>query len=171
MAYFVEGPIVISATMFALQYLASEARRAKGRRVGESYLYPSARGVELIYSVAIAAGTGFLFFSIRQPEGDRLIGVICSLILILIGILAWPKAVWLSPSGLRQRAWYGRWKILPWEDVTEVVDEQDRSVIVRGKRTKIVFSPFHAEREAFIKDVHRHQFSHAKVHDSATTPA
>ncbi len=166
MAYFVEGPVVIAATMYGLQYLASEARRSRGRRVGESYIYPSARGVELIYSALIAACTGFLFFSIRQPQGHRLGGILGSLTFMLMGIFAWPKAVWLSPSGLRQRAWYGGWKILPWEDVSNVIEEQDRSIVIRGKDTKIVFSPFYAERDAFIKEVHRHQFSHSKPHNS-----
>jgi hypothetical protein len=168
---FIMGPFAIAATIFALQYLTSEAQRAKGRRVNGDFLYPSVRGVEFIYSILLAVSAGLLFISIRGSQSDRAFGIPGSSFFILLALLAWPKAIWLSSSGLRQRAWYGGWKRLQWEDVSEVVENQDRSIIVRGKDTKITFSPFHAERESFIKEVHRHQFSHPKSRDFGTTSA
>jgi hypothetical protein len=152
----VKGGIVVFLTLIAAKWLTAEARKAKSRQVGQDEFFPPLRATELICSIAFAMGTAFIYFGARGPQPDRAEVVLIGLFFVIFSSVVWPKGIWFSELAVRQRAWYGGWKIIPWVDVLEVKERNDGSVIIRGAYVKIGLTKFHGGRDLFLQEVRRH---------------
>jgi hypothetical protein len=73
----------------------------------------------------------------------------------IFAVCTWPKAVEVSESQLRQRCWHGRWKEISWADVTSFKEKKSGSIIVYGRKNKIAFAAYHADREVFLEQLNR----------------
>jgi hypothetical protein len=143
--------LIFLFTLF-MSWAVAQARRSRGRRVGDSYLFPPIYAIPLILSAEICLGSTLVYLS----RGDREASVILGLLLVVGPICAWPKGIFFSDSMVRQHTWYGGWKAIPWADVVAVEEDRNGSVTICSDSAKIQFSQFHVDRDFFIKEVRRH---------------
>lgn len=141
---------VVFLTSFAMSWFFSRARRTKAKHIGSMWLFAPILGVRILYCLVFAMGMAFIVFGARGPREDRTVVVTGGLGFIVFVSLTWPKTVQVLEFGLRQRSWNGRWKALPWKEISEVKEKRDKSVVVLGTGGKIVLSPIHAGRELFL---------------------
>jgi hypothetical protein len=139
-----------------MRLLTAEAQVSKGRRVGEYYIFSPVRALEGIYSIAAAMGASFLYFGMRASGQDKRVGIATGLVGLVFALTTWPKGIWTSESGVKQRSWFGRWKLICWPDVIKITEARDGSIVIRSSGTKIEFSKYHAGRELFLGEIRRH---------------
>jgi hypothetical protein len=149
-----KGFFVVFITAFVLTWLASRARATKAHKVGNTWVFPPVGTVHVLYSLVLAIGTGLAFFSFRGPQEDKNLTISIGLSFVIFALITWPKAVEVSELGLRQRSWYGGCHTISWPEVSDIQETRDGSVVVRGLHSKIVLSPYHADRDLFLQDVH-----------------
>src|SRR5579859_528620 len=73
----------------------------------------------------------------RGSAGDRKVPAVCGVLFICFAAVTWPKAIYVSPTGVRQRGWLGGWRTKPWSQIYEVKEKPDHSIVVRGPKDKI----------------------------------
>jgi hypothetical protein len=146
-----KGFYVIVLTAAIMGWLAAQARTARVRKIGNGWLFPPVRALQAVFSAVLAMGVAFVFFGYRGPEADRTLLVLGGIGFVAFGAITWPKGVYLSDSRLRQRCWWGGWKTLTWSEVSDANEQRDGSIILRGGRTKIVFTQYHADRDLFLE--------------------
>jgi hypothetical protein len=151
-----KGFFVVFVTVLTMTWLGTRATRASAHQLGNEWVFPAIRPVHWIFGAALALGVSFVFFGFRGPQADRLVTVVGGLLFVFFPITAWPKAIYASSNGLRERTWYGGWRTQAWSQVSEVNEKRDGSIVVRGTNGKIVFSPYHADRERFLSEISRH---------------
>jgi hypothetical protein len=149
----VKGFFVIFLTALIMRWMAAQSRAAKARRIGQDWIFPPTRALQMVSVLGLTMGGVFAIFGFLGPQSDRNLLVIGGLLILAFAGATWPKAVWLSDSGFRQRSWCCRWKRISWSKVSEVKEKGDGSVVIRGKETKIVLSQFHADRKLFLEKV------------------
>ena len=148
-----KGFFVVLLTSLFLSWITARARTAKARKVGQNWIFAPIGAVEAVFSMGVAMGAAFVFFGARGPQADQAVVVSIGILFVLGSGLTWPKAIYLSESGLRQRTWYGGWKEILWSEVSSVYKKRDSSIVVRGRQSKIVFSSSHAGRELFTNEL------------------
>jgi len=148
-----KGFFVIVITALVLSWLAAQARKAKARRAGGTWLFPPITAVQILYGTLAMSGLGLVLAGYLGPLQDRDIVVSVGLLFVVFSSVTWPKTVELSKLGVRQRSWWGGWQIIHWEEITSSEQRRDGSVIVRAKNCKVVLSPFHADRDLFLRQV------------------
>jgi hypothetical protein len=136
-------------------WMAAQARSAKAYQIGQDWIFPPIRALQLVSVISVAMGAAFLFFGLRASGADRFIGISIGLSIISLSGITWPKAIRLSEYGLQQHSWYGGSKKIAWSEVSDVNERRDGSVVVRGKNARIVLSQFHSDRNLFLEKVHR----------------
>lgn len=135
-------------------WLASQARTAKARKHGHMVLFPPVRVLQAIFCAVLAMGATFVIGGYLGPLSDRTIVMLIGLLFIVFSALAWPKAVYVSKSGV-QRAWWGGWRTLAWPDLAEAKKQRDGSIVLRGNGVKIVFTQYHADQELFLSEIEK----------------
>ena len=80
--------LIFLFTLF-MSWAVAQARRSRGRRVGDSYLFPPIYAIPLILSAEICLGSTLVYLS----RGDREASVILGLLLVVGPICAWPKGI------------------------------------------------------------------------------
>jgi hypothetical protein len=150
-----KGFFLVYLTVLIMGWIASQARAAKARHVGQDWIFPPAKGLEMAYVLAIVIGASVIFLGFRGREGERAITGSMGLLIIAFSVITWPKAIRLSETGLRQRSWCNGWKSIDWSDVSDIREKQDGSVVIHGKQCNVVFSQFHADRDSFLEKVRR----------------
>jgi hypothetical protein len=118
-------------------------------------MFPPTQALQMVSAIGIAFSTAFVFAGIWGPASDRALLVVAGLLIFSFVLASWPKTVWISESGLRQRSWSCRWKRIAWPEVSDVKERRDGSVEIRGNGTKIVLSQFHADRRLFLEKIRR----------------
>jgi putative Ca2+/H+ antiporter (TMEM165/GDT1 family) len=151
----VKGFYIIIITAAVMGWLASQARTAKARQHGDTVLFPPVRVLQAIFCAVFVMGAVFVVCGYLSPLSDRTIGIWIGLLFIAFSVLAWPKAVYVSKSGVKQRAWWGGWRTLAWPDLAEAKKQRDGSMVLRGNGVKIVFTQYHADRELFLKEIEK----------------
>jgi hypothetical protein len=146
--------ILITATMSGL--ITAQARRSKARRLGKNALFSPVWTVQAVFIAALALGFGLVVLGYTGPQNDRMIVVSGGLLFSMFTGCAWPKAVEISESKLRQRSWYGRWKEISWVEVSSFKEKKSGSIVVYSRKTKICFAPHHADRELFLEQLKQH---------------
>jgi len=151
-----KGFFVVFLTVLTMTWLATRAKRASAQQLGNEWVFPVIRLVHWIFGAVLTLGVSLVFLGFRGPQAEQRVTVVGGLMFVLFPIIAWPKAIYASATGLRQRTWYGGWRVLAWSQVSEVNENHDRSTVVRSTTGKIVFSPYHADRERFLTEISDH---------------
>ena len=152
-----KGFLVVFVTVLAMTWLATRATLAKAHQSGDTWVFPVIRPVQWIYGCWLALGLAGALFGAVGPQGDRKVPAVCGVLFICFAAVTWPKAIYVSPTGVRQRGWLGGWRTEPWSQISEVKEKPDHSIVVRGPKDKIVFSPYHADPQRFLSEVCRHR--------------
>jgi hypothetical protein len=151
---------VILGVSIVTSWLVSRARRARAHKVGGAWLFPPINAVKGVFFLGGLMGLGLAVLCIHayKQEPEALWGAIGCVIWVALCAGSFPKSVWLSESGIRQRTWYGRWKAIGWERISEIklrTWDGSNCLVIRGDRMKINFSSTHAGREFFMEEVGR----------------
>jgi hypothetical protein len=150
-----KGFFVILLTATVLGLIAAQAKRSKAHRMGNNLLFSPVWTVQAVYIAVLAIGFGLVVLGYSGPQKDRTIVIVGGLLFIIFSVCTWPKAVEVSESQVRQRCWYGRWKEISWADVTSFKEKKSGSIIVSGRKNKIAFAAYHADREVFLERLNR----------------
>ncbi|SRR5258708_4503486 len=150
-----KGFFVIAATAAILGWLTFQARTAEPQNLCGRWVFPLVRALHFLFFAVLAMGIAFVFFGFRGPENSRTTLVLIGVLFTIFPVVAWPKAVYLSESGLRQRTWWGKWKTLNWSELSDAKERPDNSLVLRGERVRIVFSRYHAGRQIFLDELRR----------------
>lgn len=152
-----KGFFVIVITAIVMGWLAASARNTKARRVNDGWLFPPVRAILAIFAAFLLMSGFFIFFGYRAPRtGDHVVGMSVGLLFAVFGCVMWPKSIEVSQSMLRQRSWWGGWKVIRWEDITSAEERQDKCIVVRARHARILLSPYHAGRELFLDQLRAH---------------
>jgi hypothetical protein len=150
-----KGFFVIIITSSIMSWVASQARTARARKLVNSWVFSPVWALQAIFLAVLAMAATFIYAGYFGPEADRAVVVAIGLLFIVFPVVAWPKAVHVSESGLRQRSWRGAWKTIAWPQVSEAKEQRDRTVVLRGNGVKIIFPEYNADRELFLKVIRR----------------
>lgn len=150
-----KGFFVIVITAFVMSWIATQARNAKAAKLPNGWIFPPVRSIQLVFFACNLMGAVFVVWGYLGPRQDRIVGICGGLFFVVFTAIAWPKAISSSEMGLRQQTWWHGWKIIEWEQVSSVEQKKDESIIVRSEHTKIIFSPYHADRNRFLQEVER----------------
>jgi hypothetical protein len=151
-----KGFLIIIITAGLMAWLAAEAKTARARKVGQTVLFPPVRVLHAIFCAVFVMGAVFVVCGYLGPLSDRTPVILTGLLFIVCSVLAWPKAVHVSGSGLQQRSCWGGWRTLAWPLLSEIKEQRDGSIILRGSGVKIVFTQYHADRESFLSEIKKH---------------
>jgi hypothetical protein len=150
---------VILWIMLITSWLVARARHTNAQKVGDDWLFRPIAAVKAVFIIAGMMGLALAVLSMHasRNQPQALWGTLGCSIWVALCIGGYPKCIWLTQSGLRQRTWYGRWKELEWKNISAVKQRKwdgSNSVIVRGDET-IVFQVTHAGRKLFLEEVER----------------
>lgn len=160
-----KGFFVVFLTVLILTWLATRATHEKAYAVDHVWIFPAVSALRWIYSAALAIGAGISFLGMRGPHSARTATVLGGLLFTSFALLTWPKAVYASQEGLRQRTWFGGWRNIGWSQISAIDEPRDRSVVVRSAAGNIVFSAYHADPERFLREISKH-FKFTAKHSS-----
>ena len=152
-----KGFFVIILTATIMGWLLGRARNSRARRHADEWLFPPVSGVLAVFCLVLAMGTIFVVWGIRSSKDNRGTGVMVGSLFIVFSAVAWPKAIHVSESGLRQRSWWGGWKLISWPHLSQTKEKNDGSVVLGSEDNKIVFTQFHVDREFFLEQVTRNR--------------
>lgn len=150
-----KGFFVIIITLAIMGWLAAQARTARAQKVGQNWVFPLVRGLQVICFAVFSLGATFIVWGYLGPQSDRTTLVLGGLLIVAFSVVAWPKAVYVSASGIQQRSWWGGWKTLTWAQISEAKERPDGYMVLRGDGVKIIFTQYHADRELFLKEIRR----------------
>jgi hypothetical protein len=148
----VKGFFILIITAAGMGWLANQARTAKAQKHGQTLLFPPVRVLQVIFCAVFVMGAVFVVCGYLGPLSERTIVIWIGLLFIVFSVLAWPKSVYVSKSGVQQRSWWGGWRTLAWPDLSEAKKQRDGSMVLHGNGVKIVFTQYHADRELFLKE-------------------
>jgi len=159
---------VVIGISIVTSWLVSLGRSAKARKVGDDWLFPPITAVKTVFFLGGLMGLGLALLSLHasRQEPQALWGVLGCSLWVALCVGAFPKSVWLSESGIRQRTWYGGWKAVDWKKISEVklrTWDGANSLVIRGDHTKIIFSSTHAGQEVFLEEVERRSHLTPKI--------
>jgi hypothetical protein len=146
--------IVVFLTVLVLSYLASRALTVKAHPTGRGWIFSPINAVRIIYLALVSLALGLISLGIKGPQEDRRIVVIGGLLIFAFAIITWPKAIEMFELGVRQRSWYGKWKIILWSEIGDVQEKTDGSISIYGPSTKISLSKYHAGRDLFLEKMY-----------------
>src|SRR4051812_26945346 len=105
----------------------------KGAKARSRMIFAPVPLVRVVYSVLLALMIALIALASRTgAKYDRTVGFAVGTFFALFAVVTWPKAVWLTDVGLRQRCWYGVWRSITWSAVTRVKQTRNGSVAVWG---------------------------------------
>ena len=175
---------VMIITAIVMGWLAGCARNRRAKKAQDGWVFYPILAVRSVYVIFLAMAIGFMVWVYLGPKSDRVL-MLLGLLFVAFGSITWPKAIWSSASGLRQRRWWGGWKIIRWEDVDSYKERQDQCIVIRTAHEKLVFSPYQAGRDLFLEqlksygcrnglasDVHPRRHGRMKAHSpNVSAPA
>jgi hypothetical protein len=150
-----KGSLIIIITAGIMAWLAAHAKTARARKLGHTVLFPPVRALQAIFCAVFVMGAVFVVGGYLGPLSERTTVILIGLLFIVFSVVAWPKAVHISGSGLQQRSWWGGWRMLTWPQLSEIKEQRDGSIILRGSGVKIVFTQYHADRESFLSETRK----------------
>jgi hypothetical protein len=147
---------IIFITTLLLSLLTSRAHAAKAKEANGIWTFYPIAVVQIMYSIFVALGCGLVIFGSQSTHRDQSV-IVIGTIFVLFGLTTWPKAIQASHSGVRQRSWNGRLKIIAWEDIRKIKKNSDDSLVIWGEHAKIYVSPYHAGRDILLQKLEQHK--------------
>ena len=149
---------VILGIFLVSSWIGAQAKAARARKVGSDWLFPPVLSVRAVFLIAAAMGfaLAILCMQAARHEAEAYWGMWGSLLWAMLCVFGFPKSIWVSEIGLRQRNWFGSWKTLKWEAVTGLRLRKwdgSGSLVVYGENATIVFSSAHGGRERFLEEL------------------
>jgi len=151
-----KGFFVLIVTSVIMGWLTARARGARARRNSNGWLYRPIGFLRAVFTTGFAMGLAFVLFGWRGPQSDRVMVMTVGFLFVAFVTLSWPKAVLVSSVDLRQRSWYLGWKVIPWDEVLSTEERRDQCIVVRSDHCKLVFSPYHVDRQHFVQQLQDH---------------
>jgi hypothetical protein len=159
---------VIVITVAVSGWLAGSARLAKATHLESGrWVFHPVRGVIFLYYVALCISVTSLIYGFVGPQVDRSLVLLAGAAFMFLCVLSWPKAVFISESGLRQRSWMLSWRNIPWADLRSVEEKKGGAVVVRGSRCKIELSQYHGGRAEFVNQLRKRHANFGHLDASA----
>lgn len=148
------GLLVIILTTAAMGWLAAQARHTKAQATADGYLFPVVRGVKVVYCAVLLMGIALALGGYFGSHGSETTVICIGLLFVVFALVTYPKAIYVSDEGIKQRSWRGQWKALYWSNMSEVIHGSDGAWRFQEKSgATIEFSQYHADCDLFIKQV------------------
>jgi lipid-A-disaccharide synthase-like uncharacterized protein len=138
---------IIFAFLFFVQLLESSAK--EHRRLAQRMVFPAAMWLSGLYLACIVLG--FVLMAGTYSEGDPLWVVVTPVCFVFLGFFAWPRAIEITESAIRQRRVLFGFKEIRLDEIESVAYDAARGeTIVFGKNgTRIVHTAMHVDGERF----------------------
>jgi hypothetical protein len=144
---------ILTGLVFAFFFLAQVLEfTAQGyRERGLRFVFPAAMWLRGLYLGAIVMGFGLMAGT--YFERDPWVIVVSPVGFVFLGFFAWPRAIEITESAIRQRrALFGFKEIRLGEIESIVGDESSDEIVVFGRNgTRIVHSAMHVDGERFLE--------------------
>jgi hypothetical protein len=129
-----------------LEFATEEARERQLR-----FIFPAVMWLRGIYLVSILMG--FTVMAGEYREGDPWGIVVLPLVFVFLGFFAWPRAIELTESQIRQRRTLFGFKQIRFSDIESVVCDAGRNeIVIFGKnKDAIVHTTMHVDGERFLQ--------------------
>lgn len=130
------------------QLFESAAEEVRERQM--QFVFPGAMWVRGIYLTTIAMGIVIMVGTYR--EGDPWGDVAFPVVLVLLGYLAWPRAIEISDTEVRQRRILFGFKRIPLAEISSVVSDptSNEAVVFGANGVRIVHTMMHVEHDRFV---------------------
>jgi hypothetical protein len=141
--------VLVFAFFFLAQVLEFSAQMHRER--GLKFLFPAAMWLRGLYLVSIVMGLGMMAGT--YFEGDPWAIVVLPVCFVFLGFFAWPRAIGITESAIRQRRVLFGFKEIRLGEIESVVgDASSDEIVVFGKNgTRIVHSAMHVDGERFLE--------------------
>lgn len=150
-------------------WVTSQARSRKARRVDQSIIFGLAPLMAAVFVGCAVMGATFVGVALAgRAEQPRLMYVHGGFAFMSLSVLGWPKAVVVSPSGIRQRSWVGRWKMIPWSELKEVKRQYDGTLLLVGRHKQIYFTQYQVDRDDLLSEIRSHSNTSLGSLDTST---
>jgi hypothetical protein len=138
---------IIFAFLFFAQLLEYSAK--EHRRLAQRMVFPAAMWLRGLYLTSIVMGFGLMAGT--YSEGDPLWVVVTPVCFVFLGFFAWPRAIRITDSAIRQRRALFGFKEIQLDEIESVAyDASSGETIVFGKNgTRIVHTSMHVDGERF----------------------
>jgi hypothetical protein len=142
---------LVVAFFFVTGLLESATRKARDRQ--QRFVFPAVMWLRGVYLGSILMGLVVMAGTYR--EGDSWGIVILPLVFVLLGFFAWPRAIEITESQIRQRRALFGFKQIRFSDIQSVVCDPGRNEIVIFGRNKdaIVHTKMHVDGEKFLRRI------------------
>jgi hypothetical protein len=147
---------ILTGCVFAFLLLAQvlESYAKEHRRLAQRMVFPAAMWLRGLYLTCILMGFGLMVGT--YSEGDPSWVVVLPVCFVFLGYFAWPRAIEITESAVRQRRVLVGFKEIRLHEIESVAYDAARGeTIVFGKNgTRIVHSAMHVDGERFADKLH-----------------
>jgi hypothetical protein len=150
--------IEIAAIIFAIRFLAVEAKHARASRRGEALVFAPVLGLRLLFGFPIV---GLLYLSaetVKNGPRNDLALVPVGIGVAVVFFLLIPGTILVSKTSIDESRWLGLKRThIPWEDVVYAGGDLEDRVTVRSKNDHVIsHTAYHVDRDGFIEGLKKY---------------
>jgi hypothetical protein len=146
--------IEIAAVIFAIRFIAVEARFERSSRRGDAIIFRPVLGLRILFGFGIPGILYVVASQLAKTDARSDLPYALGLLFFAVFIFVmWPGTILVSETSIRETRWLGlKRTCIPWSEVNFAGGDVENAVTVRSKDDRIIqHTQYHVDRAGFIE--------------------